>query len=92
MAVSGELDVKSRDGFMSESEDSNETVVDFDSARKRVEGARKEQKEKDLEQKFKKAMGWKDKSRKAKASVKKKHGGNGPKPTKPRGKGKGKKR
>ena len=63
--------------------ENNEGVVDFNSARKRVEAARKEQKEKDLEQKFKKAMGWKDKRK-----VKKKHGSNGPKPTKPGGKGK----
>jgi len=77
---------------MAESDD----VVDFDAAKKRVEAARKEQKEKDLEKRFKKAIGWKEKS---KFKVKKPPGANGPKPkkstnkprnksSKPRGKGK----
>ena len=75
---------------MAESSD----VVDFDAAKKRVEVARKEEKEKDLEKRFKKAIGWKEKSKfKAKVRVKgkKKNGANGPKPkkpSKPRGKGK----
>ncbi|MBV1921138.1 MAG: hypothetical protein KUG73_10690 [Pseudomonadales bacterium] len=74
--------------------------MDFDTAKKRVENARKEQKEKDLEKRFKKAIGWKEKSKfKVKAKVKKSPGANGPKPkktsgksqnkpSKPRGKGK----
>ena len=73
---------------MAESDD----VVDFDAAKKRAQAARKEQKEKDLEKRFKKAIGWKEKSKfKAKKSL----GANGPKPkkppnkpSKPRGKGK----
>ena len=79
---------------MAESND----VVDFDAAKKRVEAARKEEKEKDLEKRFKKAIGWKEKSKfkaktkvKTKVKVKKKNGANGPKPkkpSKPRGKGK----
>ena len=69
-------------------------VVDFDAAKKRVEAVRKEKKEKDLEKRFKKAIGWKEKSKfkaKTKVKVKKKNGANGPKPkkpSKPRGKGK----
>ncbi len=58
-------------------------VVDFEAAKKRVENARKEQKEKDLEKRFKKAIGWKEKSKfKLKAKVKKSSGENGPKPKK----------
>ena len=41
----------------------SEDVVDFDAAKKRVETARQEQKEKDLEKRFKKAIGWKEKSK-----------------------------
>jgi len=73
---------------MAESDD----VVDFGVAKKRVEAARKEKKEKDLEKRFKKAMGWKEKSKfKVKANVKRPPGANGPKPkkpSKPRGRGK----
>lgn len=76
----------------------SEDVVDFDAAKKRVETARQEQKEKDLEKRFKKAIGWKEKS-KFKVKSKKSSGSNGPKPkkssnkprnkpSKPRGKGK----
>ncbi len=76
---------------MAESDD----VVDFDAAKKRVQAARKEQKEKDVEKRFKKAIGWKEKSKfKVKKSPgvnpKPKKSPNKPrnKPSKPRGKGK----
>ena len=73
---------------MAESND----VVDFDAAKKRVEAARKEEKEKDLEKRFKKAIGWKEKSKfKVKTKRKNAPGANGQKPkkpSKPRGKGK----
>ncbi|PCJ47561.1 MAG: hypothetical protein COA99_00700 [Moraxellaceae bacterium] len=60
----------------------SDDVVDFDAAKKRVEAARKEQKAQDLEQRFKKAMGWKEKNKR-----KKKPSSKAPKPKKPRGKG-----
>ena len=50
---------------MSESDD----VVNFEAAKKRIEAVNQEEKEKDLEKRFKKAMGWKIK-RKAKGKTK----------------------
>ncbi|MCG8668295.1 MAG: hypothetical protein MI867_02695 [Pseudomonadales bacterium] len=54
---------------------SDKDVVDFSKAKEKVVQKRKDQREKDLEKQFKKAMGWK------KARPKKKPPGNkGPKP------------
>lgn len=63
----------------------SDDVVDFDTAKKRVKAVRQEEKEKDLEKRFKKAIGWKEKR---KVKIKKKPGNNGPQPPKPGGKGK----
>lgn len=56
---------------------SDDNVVEFGSARERVEHERKEQAAKDLRKQFQKAMGWKTRPK-----TKKKSGSKGPKPTK----------
>ena len=64
-------------------------VVDFEAAKQRVKVVNQDKKEKDLEERFKKAMGWKTKM-KNKSKVKKTKGSkksNAPKgPRGPRGK------
>ncbi|OUS26267.1 hypothetical protein A9Q99_18725 [Gammaproteobacteria bacterium 45_16_T64] len=58
--------------------DSKGDVVDFAQAKKQVEETRKEQRAKDMEGQFKKAMGWK-----SKAKIRKKPSNKGPKPRRP---------
>ena len=66
--------------IMSESDD----VVDFEAAKRRIKAANQEKKEKDLESRFKKAMGWKI-NNKTKANTKTKTAPPSCQPKGPRG-------